>query len=113
MIQRFATGKKVPSNEEIALYKKFKELHTPLLILIIILSVMGFFALYSAANGSFEPWAAKQIMRFLLAFPVMILIAVIDIRIWLRYAYFLYGIGLLLLLLVSVMGYVGMGRKGG
>jgi rod shape determining protein RodA len=41
----------------------------------------------------------------------MILVATIDIRIWLRYAYVLYFIALVLLVGVEVGGYVGMGAQ--
>lgn len=71
----------------------------------------GFVILYSAAEGNFYPWASKQITRFIIYFPIMIIIALVDIRFWLKYAYVIYGIVLVLLILVHVppFGVTAMG----
>ncbi len=45
---------------------------------------VGATALYSAAGGSFSPWAEKQIVRFFMGCIVMICIAMVDIRWWYR-----------------------------
>ena len=50
-------------------------------------------------------------LRFALAVGVMIVIATVNIRIWLRYAYVLYFMALGLLVAVEVAGYVGMGAQ--
>jgi len=65
--------------------------------------------LYSAANGSMSPWAWKQILRFSIGFAIMLAVALVDSRSWMAYAYPFYGISLLLLLGVEVMGFVGKG----
>ena len=67
--------------------------------------------LYSAANGSFQPWASRQLVRFGVGFLAMIAVALIDVRTWLRFAYVLYGVSLILLVLVEFMGFVGMGAQ--
>src|SRR3546814_9252573 len=67
--------------------------------------------LYSAANGSFEPWASAQMMRFGLGLGMMIVAALIDIRFWFRYAYLIYFTCLVLLGAVEVMGDIGMGAQ--
>ncbi len=48
--------------------------------------------LYSAANGSMQPWASKQLARFAIAFIPMIGAALIDIRHWFRVSYWIYGL---------------------
>ena len=67
--------------------------------------------LYSAASGSFEPWAIKQMIRFGLGFVLMLCVAVTTIHFWLRNAYFLYILCLILIVLVEVFGTVGMGAR--
>ena len=47
---------------------KLKKLNFLFIFIIILLSIIGFFALYSAANGNFDPWAKKQIIRFSITF---------------------------------------------
>lgn len=81
---------------------KILSLNWSYIFLITLISSIGFAVLYSAAKGSFAPWASKQMLRFIVFFPIMILIAIIDIRVWLKYAYVIYGIVLLLLVLVHV-----------
>lgn len=79
--------------------------------LLIVIGSIGFLMLYSAANGSMSPWAWKQMMRFGVGICLMMTIAVIDSRTWMAYAYPLYGVALILLIGVEVMGFVGKGGQ--
>jgi len=72
---------------------------------------IGFAMLYSAANGNIDPWSSRHILRFGVGLIVMIVIALIDIRLWLRYAHFLYAVALLLLIAVDISGTIGMGAR--
>ncbi len=65
--------------------------------------------LYSAAGGSFHPWLIKQLVFFAIFFPIMLLIAIVDIRFWLKTAYIYYAVALLLIIAVDVMGHNAMG----
>jgi rod shape determining protein RodA len=67
--------------------------------------------LYSAANGSVDPWAFRHLMRFGAGLVLMVVIALTDIRLWLRYAYFLYFGSLAMLGAVEIAGSVGMGAQ--
>jgi len=89
--------------------QKIIGLSWPLIILIIIMASIGFAILYSAAEGSFYPWASKQMIRFAAFFPVMILIAIIDIRIWFKAAYIIYFIVLMALVFTELFGTTSMG----
>src|ERR1700691_5569046 len=82
-----------------------------LLLVIACIAGIGFAMLYSAANGHWQPWASKQMMRFAVAVIVMLVVAVVDLRFWLRSAYVFYGIAFLLLVAVEVRGAVGMGAQ--
>ncbi len=90
---------------------KLKSVSWGLVLLIFIISGIGFTALYSAAGGSFSPWASKQMMRFGIAAIGMLIIALIDIKWWYRLTWPLYFIGLGLLVVVEIMGHVGMGAQ--
>jgi len=94
-----------------SLLQKLKYINWGLVFLIVAFASVGFTALYSAAGGNFEPWAAKQMTRFSVFMVGMIVIALIDIKIWYRIAYPLYGICLILLIIVEVMGHIGMGAQ--
>jgi rod shape determining protein RodA len=71
----------------------------------------GVAMLYSAAGGSMEPWAIRQLVRFLAALGILVVVAVIDIRLWLRWAYPIYFAALVLLVIVDFAGYIGMGAQ--
>jgi rod shape determining protein RodA len=81
------------------------------LLLIVLIASVGFAMLYSAANGSFFPWATKQMIRFVVGFSIMLIVAAIDIRTWLYLAYPLYALSLVLLIGVEIMGFIGMGAQ--
>ena len=82
-----------------------------LLLLLTSIACIGFAMLYSAANGHWAPWANKQMVRFAVAVVVMMTVAVVDLRFWLRSAYAFYGIAFVLLIAVEVRGAVGMGAQ--
>ena len=67
--------------------------------------------LYSAAGGSFAPWAERQMIRFAAGLVIMIAVACFDIRVWMGLAYPAYAVSLLLLIAVEIAGTVGMGAQ--
>jgi rod shape determining protein RodA len=82
-----------------------------LLLLLTAIACMGFAMLYSAANGHWQPWAGKQVARFAVAVVIMILVAAVDLRFWLRSAYLIYIAAVVLLVAVELRGAVGMGAQ--
>ena len=90
---------------------KLLRLNWGLVVLIAIVGGIGLAMLYSAADGSWHPWAGKQAVRFGVAGCLMIAAALIDIRIWLRLAYPIYLGVLVLLVGVEVRGAIGMGAQ--
>lgn len=89
--------------------RKIFQLNWPLLIIVTLISLIGFCVLYSAAEGNFDPWALKQIVRFAGLFPLILLIAVIDIKFWYRLSYPLYVLALIAVILTEFMGVTAMG----
>ncbi|MCB8874649.1 rod shape-determining protein RodA [Acidisoma silvae] len=80
-------------------------------LLILCLAAVGYVALYSAAGGSPEPYAQKQLVRFCIGLVIMVAIAMTDIRIISRYSWWLYALGIVLLLVVAKFGHVGKGAQ--
>ncbi|MDP6172607.1 MAG: FtsW/RodA/SpoVE family cell cycle protein, partial [Rhodospirillales bacterium] len=99
------------SQPEMTLGQKFWNINWLFVLLVVLTASVGFALLYSAANGSFTPWASRQMIRFAVGLVVMLCVAVIHIRIWLRYAYVIYAFGLVLLGVVEVAGTTGMGAR--
>src|SRR5919106_5918565 len=90
---------------------KLRGIQWGLVLLVAAISGIGFAMLYSAANGDFQPWASRQMMRFAVALVPMIAAALIDIRYWYRSAYWIYGLALILVIAVDVRGITGMGAQ--
>jgi rod shape determining protein RodA len=82
-----------------------------LMILITLIACAGFTMLYSAAGGSISPWAGRQMLRFALAFGMLIAVACVDLRVWMGLAYPAYVASLLLLVAVELAGRVGLGAQ--
>ncbi len=96
---------------QLTLRQKLWQIHWLFVLMLIATAVVGFAMLYSAGEGSVDPWAKRHAFRFGLGIMVMIAVAVIDTRIWLRYAYAIYFVVLVLLLVVEIGGATGMGAR--
>lgn len=99
------------SGSEMSLREKLWHVSWSFVALITLVCCVGFLTLYSAANGSMEPWADRQMMRFLIGMVVMLAVSMVDIRSWMRWAYGLYALALVLLVAVEAHGTVGMGAQ--
>ena len=97
------------------LRQKLWQIHWVFLFLLCITAMIGIATLYSAAGtqraGSFDPWASRQLVRFGAGLFLLVAVAVVDIRIWLRYAYLFYAVSFVLLAAVEVAGSIGMGAQ--
>lgn len=81
------------------------------IFLIVLLAGVGTLTLYSAANGSWEPWALKHVMRFILAAILMFILALTDVQKYYKWAYGFYFISLIMLIAVEIFGHIGMGAQ--
>ena len=90
---------------------KLRRVSWPYVLLLCALACVGYAALYSAAGGSPEPYAARHILRFGFGLVLMVCIALVDIRVIAKLAWPLYVVGLVLLVLVARMGHVGKGAQ--
>ncbi len=91
--------------------QKLLDIRWLFVLLVCLIAAIGVAMLYSAANGNLQPWASRHAVRFAMGLAVMLCVALVDIRIWLRFAYVFYGISLGLLIMVEVMGFIGMGAQ--
>jgi rod shape determining protein RodA len=98
-------------DHNLSLGEKLLTLNWFIVLVISVVAGVGFLMLYSAANGDWDPWASAQLMRFGLGFVIMLVVALIDIRFWLRMSYLIYLAALALLIGVEVMGVIGMGAQ--
>jgi rod shape determining protein RodA len=99
------------SNKRLSLGEKLRQITWGLALTILAVSSIGFVMLYSAAGGDWDPWASRQISRFAMGFAIMIAVATVDIRFWMKAAYPFYALSVVLLVAVDLMGEVGMGAQ--
>ena len=83
----------------------------PLLIVAGGIAAIGTAALYSVGGGSFQPWAERHALRFLVAAAAVLVLAMIRPEIWVKASYPAYGLALLLLTLVPFVGVEALGAK--
>jgi len=76
-----------------------------------IIATFGFAMLYSAAYGNWQPWALPQMARFGVGLALLVAVALIDIRLVMRYAYAFYAAIMVLLVIVDVKGVIGGGAQ--
>ncbi|MBM3554746.1 MAG: rod shape-determining protein RodA [Alphaproteobacteria bacterium] len=96
---------------ELTLFQKLIGIRWLLLLLVGGVVAVGVIMLYSAGRGRFEPWADRQLLRFGLGLIAFFVVALSDIRLWMRYAYVFYAFALGLLVLVHFAGTVAMGAQ--
>jgi rod shape determining protein RodA len=99
------------SRYSIPMWRKLSHVDWGLLFLITLIACAGFAMLYSAAGGSFSPWAERQMIRFVIGVFILLAVACIDLRVWMELAYPAYFVSLALLVGVEVAGRVGLGAQ--
>lgn len=102
---------RLSSSDHLGFGDKLRLLNWGLVALIITIGMIGVGLLYSAGGMSWRPWAGAQLTRFVIGLVMMVGIALVDVRFWLRNAYPLYGLMLFLLVVVEIMGHIGMGAQ--
>ncbi|HYE42687.1 MAG TPA: rod shape-determining protein RodA [Caulobacteraceae bacterium] len=91
------------------LSEKIGELDWRLAGLVTVIACIGGMMMYSVASQNWDPWAAKHLLRFGMCFILMILLALVDLRVWMGIAYPVYALALVLLVCVELFGYTAMG----
>jgi rod shape determining protein RodA len=97
--------------QQLSIRQKLFEVRWLFVVAVCVVAGVGTAMLVSAGSGSFQPWAIRHVARFAVLLVAMIVIAVTDIRIWLRYAYVIYLAALGLLIGVEIAGSIGMGAQ--
>jgi rod shape determining protein RodA len=91
--------------------EKLWRINWGLILVLTAIAAVGTVALYSAAGGRFDPWAARHAIRFGAALAVLLATALMPPKVWLWLAWPIYVVSLLLLVAVDVAGKTGMGAQ--
>ncbi|WP_419254971.1 rod shape-determining protein RodA [Caulobacter sp. ErkDOM-YI] len=90
---------------------KFMEIDWTFCLALCLIAGAGALMLFSIAGASWEPWAAKHLVRFGIYFVIMIVLAMVDLRLWFMIAYPVYVVGLTLLVAVELFGDTSLGAQ--
>lgn len=99
------------SRDMLGLQEKLLSISWPFIVLVTLTASVGFVSLYSASGGSFQPWAGPQAIKFVIGVIGLIITALIDIRLWMRFAYVIFGLVALSLVYVDLVGHGAMGAQ--
>lgn len=90
----------------------FQKLHIdlPLLFALLLLAAIGLFTLYSASEQNSD-LIIKQLIRLFVAFGIMFLVAQLTPDTIEHWSPWLYGLGLVLLIAVLILGEIGKGAQ--
>ena len=95
----------------VAFSEKIWRINWGLVLVLTAIAGIGVVALYSAAGGRFDPWAARHAIRYGMALGLLLVVALIHPRVWLALAWPIYIASLLLLVAVDLIGKIGMGAQ--
>jgi rod shape determining protein RodA len=85
----------------------------PWRVILILLALVCFGAtvLYSAAGGNFQPWSANHVIRFIVLLAMAIVMSRMPLDFWKSITFPLYGILIILLIGVEIIGFAGGGSQ--
>ncbi len=89
----------------------FKRLPYFSILMFLIISSIGLLMLYSGTYGSNEERLTKQLIRLGIGFFLMIWMSTINEKTFHHLSFTIYSVGIILLLAVHTMGYIGMGAR--
>ena len=89
-------------NNQLSFFQKVRNFDYILLICIFLLGVISSFAMYSTDGGEILFHSKSHISKFLIFFPMMIVLSFLNIRFWHFFSYMFYLIVLLFLIWASL-----------
>ncbi len=90
---------------------KFAAIDWVFCLVLCLIAGTGALMMFSIGGSSWQPWAANHLIKFGIFFTLMICLALIDLRVWFAAAYPIYGVGLVLLLAVALLGETHLGAQ--
>ncbi len=72
---------------------------------------LSIIVLYSAGGGHWRPFALSQMTKIFVALAVFFVAAFTNIKTWIKSAYVIYAVALILIVMVTFFGHTGMGAQ--
>ena len=98
-------------NTHLSFFQKLRNFDFILLFCIILLGIISSLSMYSTDGGEVLFHSKSHITKFLIFFPMMIVLSFFDIKVWHYLAYLFYVIVLILLILASIYGIKASGSQ--
>ena len=98
-------------SNEFTFWQKIKNLDYILLISVVLLSMISVFVMYSTDGGEILFHTKNHFVKIIVFFPLMIIVALFNIKFWHNFSYFIYLIVILLLVWVSFFGIKASGSQ--
>ena len=98
-------------NQQKTIIQKIKNFDYILLICILLLGLIGSLSMYSTDGGEILFHTKSHVYKFLIFFPMMIVLSFLNIRIWHYFGYIFYFIILLFLIWASLYGVKASGSQ--
>jgi rod shape determining protein RodA len=83
----------------------------PLFVPMVLVLTLSLIVLYSAGGGSWRPFALSQLSKMVVGFGVFFFAAFSNIKLWVKSAYVIYAIALIMIIMVTFVGHTGMGAQ--
>ena len=102
---------RVSNSNMMPLSEKLRRFSWGLFIPMCLVMMISIVVLYSAGHGSWFPFAFSQLLKIILGLGVFFFAAFSNIKLWVKSAYIIYGLALLMIILVTFVGHTGMGAQ--
>ena len=93
------------SGDGLSFASKLQRVNWYIVFLLGVLGGVGVLMLYSAGGMSMDPWAGRHLLRLLVCFGVILVVAFVDIRVWYSFSYPIFATCIGALLFVEFVGY--------
>ena len=98
-------------NNELTIFQKIKNLDYILILSVVLLSILSLFIMYSTDGGEILFHTKNHFIKLVVFFPLMIIVAFFNIKIWHNFSYLIYFVVILLLIWVSFFGIKSSGSQ--
>ena len=105
------TTTRVSNANMMSFNEKLSRFSLVLFIPMCVVLFLSIVVLFSAGGGSWTPFALSQLMKIVFGLFVFFFVSFSNIKTWIKSAYFIYAIALILIILVTFVGDVGMGAQ--
>ena len=102
---------RVSNASMMTLSEKFSRFSWGLFVPMCLVLAISIVVLYSAGHGAWRPYALSQAAKIMVGFGVFFIAAFSNIKTWIKSAYVIYAIALIMIIMVTFVGHTGMGAQ--